>query len=56
MEFEKQYKRHCQARTQIHKANDMYEKNLVTRNHNQLKFDDIMKQFNVLQKTISDVS
>ena len=54
-EFEKQYKKHSNARSNVQKAKEIYEKSFVQHAEAQGKFNEINKEFTDLKKVISTV-
>ena len=54
-EFEKQYKKHSNARSNVQKAKEIYEKSIVQHAEAQGKFNEINKEFTDLKKVISTV-
>ena len=54
-EFEKQYKKHSNARSNVQKAKEIYEKSIVQHAEAQGKFNEINKEFADLKKVISTV-
>ena len=55
-DFEKHYKRHCNARSNIQKAREIYERSVAQHNEIREKHNDVQKDFLELKKIVSDVS
>jgi hypothetical protein len=55
-DFEKHYKRHCNARSNIQKAREIYERSVAQHNEIREKHNDVRKDFLELKKIVSDVS